>query len=575
MGALGSNNLDSRNKINLFILIPAGAILFGIFSAIAYSWLCDDAFITYRYAHNLVHGNGLVFNVGERVEGYTNFLWTIWSALGLWLNFRAETWGLVWGIIFYAGSLILLLLHDLEIQKEIGGKFLPIAVTIGALHPDWQIYATSGLENSFLTFFLLCSFLMLFRKNDSPVLAGVFAAMATLTRQDAVLFFGVCFLTMLVLRRYDLRRLIYYGAAYSIPCGLFLLWRLNYYFDLFPNTFYAKSGNLTWYSQGFVYVLLYFQKYWVLAAALILPFFIVLITRKLFPADLWKKRIFAETLICTAFCWIYIVYVMRVGGDFMYARLLVPLTPFLAIALEMAFLPLLITRVRLAHILIAIMTIGYVYQANRPMGVLGVNGIVNEWFYYEFLLPNYKKKSVSDAQVLNKYFKGLPVRVGYLGGEARTMYYMADTTAIESETGLTDYFIARQPIYVRGRIGHEKKPPFDYLVNQRKVHFMFGELAEKALNLNQNIPPYPIGFDGVRGRILFWDNALMEELKERGANFVDFLPVLDQYIQNINDFSDERVRKDYRLLKRFYFHQQKDPQRERAFQCRLKLKSCD
>ena len=37
----------------------------------------DDAFISFRYAQNLVEGHGLVYNIGERVEGYTNFLWTI------------------------------------------------------------------------------------------------------------------------------------------------------------------------------------------------------------------------------------------------------------------------------------------------------------------------------------------------------------------------------------------------------------------------------------------------------------------------------------------------------------------
>jgi len=38
-------------------------------------WLCDDAYISFRYVRNFVEGRGLVFNPGERVEGYTNFLW--------------------------------------------------------------------------------------------------------------------------------------------------------------------------------------------------------------------------------------------------------------------------------------------------------------------------------------------------------------------------------------------------------------------------------------------------------------------------------------------------------------------
>src|SRR5690606_38133881 len=44
------------------------------------SWLSDDAFISFRYAQNLVEGHGLVYNPGERVEGYTNFLWTVLAA---------------------------------------------------------------------------------------------------------------------------------------------------------------------------------------------------------------------------------------------------------------------------------------------------------------------------------------------------------------------------------------------------------------------------------------------------------------------------------------------------------------
>ena len=46
-------------------------------------WLSDDAFISFRYAHNVVDGHGLVFNSGEYVEGYTNLLWTLLMAFGM------------------------------------------------------------------------------------------------------------------------------------------------------------------------------------------------------------------------------------------------------------------------------------------------------------------------------------------------------------------------------------------------------------------------------------------------------------------------------------------------------------
>ena len=52
----------------------------------AWEFLCDDAFISFRYAENWVAGRGLVFNAGEQVEGYTNFSWTMLCALGMQLG---------------------------------------------------------------------------------------------------------------------------------------------------------------------------------------------------------------------------------------------------------------------------------------------------------------------------------------------------------------------------------------------------------------------------------------------------------------------------------------------------------
>ena len=41
-------------------------------------WI-DDSFISFRYARHLFEGHGLVFNPGDPVEGYTNFLWCIFK----------------------------------------------------------------------------------------------------------------------------------------------------------------------------------------------------------------------------------------------------------------------------------------------------------------------------------------------------------------------------------------------------------------------------------------------------------------------------------------------------------------
>ena len=65
----------------------------------------DDAFISFRYAENLVAGNGLVFNPGERVEGYTNFLWVVLIAPFLALGVDPELAARVLGLLAAVGAL--------------------------------------------------------------------------------------------------------------------------------------------------------------------------------------------------------------------------------------------------------------------------------------------------------------------------------------------------------------------------------------------------------------------------------------------------------------------------------------
>jgi hypothetical protein len=45
----------------------------------------DDAYISLRYVDNFLAGKGLVFNEGEYVEGYTNFLWVMLLSVVGWL----------------------------------------------------------------------------------------------------------------------------------------------------------------------------------------------------------------------------------------------------------------------------------------------------------------------------------------------------------------------------------------------------------------------------------------------------------------------------------------------------------
>lgn len=71
--------------LGLAVLIAAGAQFLFL------DWTSDDAYISFRYAENLSGGRGLVFNAGEKVEGYSNFLWVVLLAAGNFLGL-APVW---------------------------------------------------------------------------------------------------------------------------------------------------------------------------------------------------------------------------------------------------------------------------------------------------------------------------------------------------------------------------------------------------------------------------------------------------------------------------------------------------
>src|SRR5437016_10847074 len=78
----------------------AAAILISVFAVAARAYVLrathsttEDFYITLRYAENLAHGHGFVYNPGERVLGTTTPLYTLYLALAAWMGLDAATWG--------------------------------------------------------------------------------------------------------------------------------------------------------------------------------------------------------------------------------------------------------------------------------------------------------------------------------------------------------------------------------------------------------------------------------------------------------------------------------------------------
>lgn len=556
------------------LVVLALALVWAGWSAGKLWWTTDDAFLSFRYARNLVEGSGLVFNPGERVEGYTNPLWTLWAAAGLRLGFSAENWANAWGLTAYLTTIVLLGLNGLALGRSRPGAvwLLPLAAIGAALHQQWQVFAVSGLETAAFTLLLVAGYLTLAWHRDRPLpvaAGGLLFALATLARHDGLLPAALAGLYLLLFSERRWRNALLYGLCFAALWVPFTAWRISYYGDFFPNTYYAKSGNLAWYAQGLRYLQLYLEQYWALALGPLL----------LAAAALWRRERpvldrFAELpearrqlLLAGALAASYTLYVVRVGGDFMFARFLVPATPFLLILFEAGWLALVPRRPLLRYGLAALALATTVLMPVPVRGSEFRYGVANEREYY-----NDEKVADLDhcADVLGRYFDGLPVRVAFYGDEARIVYKARFHWAVEGSAGLNDPVAARQPLEQRGRVGHEKVPSAERLIEELRAHITFSKVPVGIIRLNKKIPRVYVQFDAdVWGQLLHWDPEMIAALRARGARVQDFLGGLDDFIAHLDELPDGEVAGQYEKIRRFYFDPVGDPRREAAFRERL------
>jgi len=173
-------------------------VLFGWLSRVAW-FLCDDAFISFRYVRNLLAGHGLVFNPGEYVEGYTNFLWilelaAIWGIFGIRPEHAAPWLSVVYTVGTVAVTLLWIArLPSLQSRRLTGWMALGLLCS-SATFAVWT--SAGGLETRQFTFFVVLAVvcLTLDRKGGGGLIAASLSlAAAELTRPEGLMLAGVCF----------------------------------------------------------------------------------------------------------------------------------------------------------------------------------------------------------------------------------------------------------------------------------------------------------------------------------------------------------------------------------------------
>lgn len=484
-------------------LIAVFRARFGIVAAVvivllaALAWhnrfVQDDAFISFRYSQNFVEGHGLVWNVGERVEGYTNFLWVLLVSGALYLGIEPVGFTYVVGIICFILSLIFAFkIAEMLLRSK---DWALLAVILLGTNYSFSSYATGGLETQLQTCLFAATIWLLLAGMEAGewtirrlTAISVLLSAAILTRPDSVLLAAVVLPTIAFhlwrSRAEKAKKAATLGLPLLIIVGSWLAWKVSYYGDILPNTFYAKVSSVADYKLGLRYLYLFLFSYWLFPFALTVPAAIIRGLRK--PN--------AKALILASMTALWLLYVVKVGGDFMEFRMFVPVMPFIVVL--MIWSVLILTRWKLVHVgMVLLLVMGSMaharHSAEGACSTLGLCHVETIPILSSHLcdpLENW----VGIGKALGEAFgDGSDVTVAVV--PAGAIPYYSRMKCIDM-IGLNDKWIARHGEILPLRMaGHKRRSTFAHLVS-RGVSLVIGHPIIVA-PLGAEFQGFPPNFD--------------------------------------------------------------------------------
>lgn len=250
----------------VFFLIWSGAFIYrSSFVALdgrRYFSLFDDAMISMRYAWNLSHGNGLVWNPGQRVEGYSNLLMVLVMAIPN-LIFEKRLAALtvqMLGVLLMIGNAWL----AMQIARFVGNHrtrksndLLVILAFGGTLaYYPLAFWSLMGMETGLLTLLCLLAVLACVHYSRTMratymIVAAIAFGLAFLARPDSIVFSLVVVGFTITgqplgnrhLRPAAIRAIVLLGGVLLFALGQ-LLFRLVYYQEVLPNTYVLKLSGM-------------------------------------------------------------------------------------------------------------------------------------------------------------------------------------------------------------------------------------------------------------------------------------------------------------------------------------------
>lgn len=426
------------------------------------AWISDDAYITFRTVDNFLHGYGLRWNVAERVQSYTHPLWMMLIAVA---HFGT-------GEPYYATLAISAILTLIALAGIVAIADSPVAAMLGftlvVLSKAFLDYSTSGLENP-LTHALLALFWWVRWRHpdDRPAATALASSLLAITRPDTVLLVAPA-VAMAVAQHRSSRWLARFALG-LLPLFTWELFSLAYYGAFVPNTAHAKLlstglGHRELASQAVLYLRDSLSRD---------PVTLATIAAAVLVSARGPRR---DWTVCAGIL-LYLLYIVRIGGDFMSGRLLT--APFLVAVLAVAHhgVPRIIT-VRTAAAAAIVIIAGLIprdnlsgssFGAGSQLRYINPSGISDERaFYYQWtgLLRVLGGSAVAGTPwaLEGRSLAAGGRRVAASRSVGLVAYYAGPAVHVIDIYALADPFLARLPSVDNWRIGHfERRIPEGYL----------------------------------------------------------------------------------------------------------------
>jgi arabinofuranosyltransferase len=445
----------------------------------ALRWMSDDGFINLRVVSQLVNGHGPVFNIGERVETSTSPFWIFMLATGDILTpVRLEWIAVLLGIVFTLVGIAFAILgaRVLVGQRSSDELFIPVGAAVLVAYAPLWLWASSGLENGLAFGWLGVCLWALARsirgEQPLPAWSAVVLGLGPLIRPEFALYSALFLAAILVGRRHEDRwrdRVALVAWALALPVA-YQIFRMGYYGSLVPNPALAKEASGARWGDGWSFLGDTVRPY-----ALWLPLVLLAVGAYLpLAREARAERRTTTLLVAGAFAiggLIHALYTVRVGGDFMHARLLLP--SLFALAAPVAVVPL--RRAYAASLLVvpwAIVALLFLRtDADRPVivgGKVHENPITLDDVGWDKGAPALGWLQGDGVYFSQKKLAAEPVAGRRLAvasyGLGIPSYALGPDTYVLDLLGLGDQFTSHLELERRGLIGHEKPLPAPWIV---------------------------------------------------------------------------------------------------------------